>query len=291
MTVEAPAAQVFVSSDELATLMQTDKVVPIDIRDAEEYAAGHIPGAVNIADVFYYLATTDQTGVTEFEQHFCELFSKAGLTGAELAVCYEDGLSLKAPRGYWMLEYLGYPRIAVLQNGYKGWVAGGHPVSTSAPLDAAPSGFPLAPRREMMCTKEQMLASLSSPDIIRLDVRDREEWESESSSPYGVDFAPRKGRIPGATWIDWNLFLTLGESTAGTFNVAMDKGELKELKQIEEQLSSRGITREREVILYCFKGARTSTTYLALKQLGYRNVRNYLGSWNEWSRDPAMPVE
>jgi thiosulfate/3-mercaptopyruvate sulfurtransferase len=280
----------FITPDELATLMATETVIPIDVRDPEAYAAGHLPGAVNLPEVFYYLATTDPEGLKAFHSTFAEAFGAAGLTGAQTAVLYEDGYSLKAPRGYWMLEYLGYPRQLVLQTGYQGWVAAGHDLSAEA-TSPVPGTFPLAPRPELIATQHQVLAALEDPHVVLLDCRDREEWESESSSPYGVDFAPRKGRIPGAVWMDWNLLLTLGEATAGCFNVTADKGVMKELAEIDVALRQRGVTPEKSVILYCFKGARTSSTYLALKQLGYPDVRNYLGSWNEWSRDPALPIQ
>lgn len=48
-----------------------------------------------------------------------------------------------------------------------------------------------------------MLRSLSNPKIVKLDNRDRDEWVGASSSPYGVDFCPRKGRIHNAVWIEW----------------------------------------------------------------------------------------
>ena len=48
---------------------------------------------------------------------------------------------------------------------------------------------------------------------------------------------------------------------------------------------------ETPVYLYCFKGARASNTYLALKEAGVKDVKMYFGSWNEWSRDPKLPVE
>ncbi len=136
-----------------------------------------------------------------------------------------------------------------------------------------------------------MLDSLDDPRVVKLDVRDEEEWRAESSSPYGVDFTPRKGRIPGSTWIDWNLLLTLGEETKGTFNVVADKGEFKDLTEVEKMLESKGITKDKTVTLYCFKGARTSNTYLAMKMLGYEGVKTYFGSWNEWSRDESLPIE
>lgn len=282
-----------VTSEELSGMMEAgEKIVPIDVRDVEQYEAGHVPGAVNIPDVFYYLATTTPEGLREMQEHFTTLFGEAGLTGEETAVLYEEGFSLKSPRGYWILEYLGYPKIAVLQGGMRGWREDGNPTETATTeTTGSRETFPLAIDPSLMCTVDEMLASLDSPGVIKLDVRDREEWVAESSSPYGVDFAPRKGRIPGSTWIDWNLLLTLGEETAGTFRVAEDKGEFKDLTEVEKMLEEKGVTRDKPTILYCFKGARTSNTYLAMKMLGYKNVRTYFGSWNEWSRADNLPIE
>ena len=51
------------------------------------------------------------------------------------------------------------------------------------------------------------------------------------------------------------------------------------------------ISQTTPVYLYCFKGARASTPFLALKNAGVKDVRMYFGSWNEWSRDPALPID
>jgi thiosulfate/3-mercaptopyruvate sulfurtransferase len=52
-----------------------------------------------------------------------------------------------------------------------------------------------------------------------------------------------------------------------------------------------GISETTPVYLYCFKGARASNTFLALKDAGVKDVRMYFGSWNEWSRDPSLPID
>ncbi len=293
MTTERTKSKPLITTTELAEMMETEKVVLIDVRDAEEYEKEHIPGAVNIPDVFYYLVDTSPEGMEEFRNHFARLFGEAGLTGEETAVIYEGGFSLKSPRGYVILEYLGYPKMAVLSNGMKGWKKeAGYPVSVETPPPAgSASDFPLDPNPGVFMTKDEVLETLDDPDIVRLDVRDEEEWYGESSSPYGVDFVPRKGRIPNATWLDWNMLLTLGEQTKGTFNVMEDKGEFKELKEVERTLAEGGVTKDKDIILYCFKGARTSSTYLAMKMLGYENVCTYIGSWNEWAKDDSLPIE
>jgi thiosulfate/3-mercaptopyruvate sulfurtransferase len=49
--------KVLVTTAELSELVTTEPVVLIDTRDPATYAAGHLPGAVNVHDIFTYLAT------------------------------------------------------------------------------------------------------------------------------------------------------------------------------------------------------------------------------------------
>jgi thiosulfate/3-mercaptopyruvate sulfurtransferase len=126
-----------------------------------------------------------------------------------------------------------------------------------------------------------MLSALAQDDVAKLDVRDVDEWVGTSSSPYGPDFAPRKGRIPGAKWLEW--YRMMKPTPAGPMFKSKD--------EILAECATVGITPETPVFLYCFKGARASNTLVALKEAGIKDVRMYFGSWNEWSRNPALPIE
>jgi thiosulfate/3-mercaptopyruvate sulfurtransferase len=61
-------------------------------------------------------------------------------------------------------------------------------------------------------------------------------------------------------------------------------------REILAECATVGITPETPVIVYCFKGARANT-FVALEEAGIKNVGIYFGSWNEWSRDPSLPIE
>jgi thiosulfate/3-mercaptopyruvate sulfurtransferase len=65
----------------------------------------------------------------------------------------------------------------------------------------------------------------------------------------------------------------------------------KSANEILAECATVGITPDTPVVIYCFKGARASNTFVALEEAGVKDVRIYLGSWNEWSRDPALPIE
>ena len=82
---------VLISPAELAA-MNKDEIVLIDTRAPEGFAAGHIPGAVNLHDIFTYLATSDAEGMAELTQKFADAFGAAGLDGTKTAVIYEQAM-------------------------------------------------------------------------------------------------------------------------------------------------------------------------------------------------------
>ncbi|MBI3531435.1 MAG: sulfurtransferase [Burkholderiales bacterium] len=214
---------------------------------------------------------------------FAAHLGAVGLSGKETAVFYEDAMNSgygQSCRGYYLLTWLGYPKVKVLNGGFSAWKAAGLPVST-ATVTPVPATFPTGLKQaDVMLTKEDVAAALGT-DTVLLDVRDVDEWIGDSSSPYGKDFAPRKGRLPGAKWVEWYRFMK--PSSQGPVFKSPD--------EVRAECATQGISPDDTVYLYCFKGARASNTFLALKQAGFKDVRMYFGSWNEWSRDDALPIE
>jgi thiosulfate/3-mercaptopyruvate sulfurtransferase len=274
---------VLLSPEELAARQAEGSIVLIDTRDPEAYAAGHIPGAFNLRDIFTFLATSSPQGLQELKDSFANHFGAIGLSGAEGAVLYEDAMHTgygQSCRGYYLLTWLGYPQVHVLNGGFSAWKAAGLPSTTEIP-QATPKAFPKhLPTADVMLTKEDVQAALGTEKVL-LDVRDIDEWIGESSSPYGKDFAPRKGRLPGARWIEWYRFMKPGPHGP----------VIKSPAEVRAECATADIDADDDIYLYCFKGARASNTYLALKQAGFDKVRIYFGSWNEWSRDPELPVD
>ena len=275
--------KVLVTPAELQTIMGPGVVV-IDTRSPDAYAAGHIPGAVNVHEIFTFLAMSTPDGMAELRSRFAAAFGAAGLSGAETAVCYEGSMNSgfgQSCRGYFLLNWLGYDKAMVLHGGYQAWTAAGLPVSTEA-VTPTPRAFPLSDKgASMMIDKGAMLAAIGDDSIVKLDVRDVDEWIGTSSSPYGPDFCPRKGRIPGARWLEW--YRLMKPTAQGPMFKAPD--------EILAEAHTAGVGPSTPVYLYCFKGARASNTLVALKQAGVKDVRMYFGSWNEWSRDPDLPIE
>jgi thiosulfate/3-mercaptopyruvate sulfurtransferase len=266
-----------------ARMTSREPLVILDTRAPEEYAAGHIRGAVNVREIFTYLATSNAEGLKALAGTFAELFGAAGISGDERVVICEAAMDTgygQSCRGWFLLKYLGHPRVEILHGGLQAWAAEGKPLTTDT---RTPEKRVFSPKIDdsIMVSWEEMLAAVDDPSIIKLDVRDYDEWVGESSSPYGKDFAPRKGRIPNAVWIEWYRMMQKG-STIPWF---------KSKEEVVKICSEVGIGPDSKVYLYCFKGARASNTLVALKEAGIQNVRMYFGSWNEWSRNASLPIE
>ncbi len=274
---------ILLTPQELESMLKTGNAVVIDTRNPEMYSAGHIPGAVNIHDIFTFLATSTAEGINELKNKFADIFGKAGLSGTETAVIYEDAMNTgfgQSCRGYFLLSYLGYEKTAILHGGFQAWQEASMPVSSETPAPKE-TKFPLKDTgHDLMIDAQDVLSAIDNERVVLLDVRDVDEWIGTSSSPYGKDFCPRKGRLPGARWLEWYRLMKPG--TIPLF---------KSPEEILAECDTVGIDKETPVYLYCFKGARAANTLVALKSAGIKDVKLYFGSWNEWSRDPSLPIE
>ncbi|PHJ60590.1 thiosulfate sulfurtransferase [Nostoc linckia z18] len=277
--------QLLISPQQLTSLLAENslKTVLIDTRSPENYGIAHIPQSINIRDFFtYLLENSSPAGLKELQEYFAEIMSRVGISGTEHLIIYEDTLNKgygQSCRAAFLLKYLGCPQVSILHGGYQAWLKAGLPTTDEIPKRES-SIFRLHPNADIMVTTAEMLQAIDNPAIIKLDVRDRDEWIGLSSSPYNPDFCPRKGRIPNAVWLEWHRLMN-SDSEIPTF---------RSPTEIQEICQSIGITSESIVYIYCFKGSRAANTLIALEQAGI-SAKNYFGSWNEWSRDFSLPID
>jgi thiosulfate/3-mercaptopyruvate sulfurtransferase len=167
-------SEVLISATDLARMAKDATVIPIDTRSPDAYAAGHVPGAVNIHEIFTYLATSTPEGMIELTGKFADAFGKAGLSGKETAVVYEQSMDSgfgQSCRGNFLLTALGYKNVKVLHGGFNAWTAEDQPVSTETP-PVSDAAFPVDPASAaIMLNASDMLAALDKPDIAILDVQ------------------------------------------------------------------------------------------------------------------------
>src|SRR5438552_17790356 len=164
---------VLISAGELAELINKEPCVIIDTRNPDAYGAGHLPNAVNVHEIFTYLATSTPEGVHELKTKFADAFGKAGLSGKETAIIYEQSMNSgfgQSCRGYYLLTMLGYPKITVLHSRYDAWAAAGFPVTEDVPKPVKASFSVVPEASDILIDAKKMYAALETPGISLRDV-------------------------------------------------------------------------------------------------------------------------
>ena len=256
----------------LATeLASSDPPLVIDARPAEEFARGQIAGAVHLDLWGVSLIDTSEAPLAAFMWMIGHLLSLRGVTAERPVVIYDITSGLRAARVFWFLEYLGHPRVRVLDGGVGAWTQYGLRLSTER-VAPVPSSWHGTPNPDRIATWRDVLARLGRAETAIVDTRSDDEYRAR------LVRARRGGAIPGAVHLEW------------TENLTPD-GRYKSPEDLAAMYTSLGVTRDREVVTYCQGGYRAAHTYLALRLLGFPNVRNYTGSWKEWGDREDLPIE
>jgi thiosulfate/3-mercaptopyruvate sulfurtransferase len=243
----------------------------VDMRGEAAYAAGHLPGAVRIAEGPLRDREDRLTYLPKPEQ-LAAMMEKAGISNRTHVVIYDDQGGRMAARLWYVLNAFGHERVSLVNGGWNQWVAEKRPTTTAVP-PVAPGSFKPRLTPTFTCPSPELLAR--TPGTVVLDTRSPEEFRGERSS----SGAAKAGRVPGAVNVEWR------ENVTGPMLVFKPAGELRKLYE------SKGVTPDREIIAYCATGGRASHTLFALKLLGYPKVRVYYGSFTDYTARPDAPVE
>ena len=239
----------------------------------EEYAAGHIPGAVYVdldTELAGHGAPTDGRHPLPEESAFQEAARSWGLDDGDSVVVYDDVSGTSAARAWWLLRHAGVRDVRVLDGGLAAWRAAGLPVETG-PVLTAPGTVTV--RFGAQPTLDADDATALARDGVLLDARAGERFRGEVEP---VD--PRPGHIPGAV------------SAPTTENLGAD-GRMLPPDQLAARFTGLGITTEMPVGVYCGSGVTAAHEALALVVAGFPMPSLYAGSYSAWSNDPARPVE
>ncbi|MEX2527960.1 MAG: sulfurtransferase [Gemmatimonadota bacterium] len=252
-------------------------IVEVD-EDNDAWRRSHIPGAVA-----WRWDEDLHDGVRRDyidQARLSALLARSGVKPDTTVVLYGGNNNWFAAYAYWLLKYRGFDRVRLLDGGRKKWELEERPVTTEAPAVAA-SDYQIegAERPGLRVFRDEVLERVGSARFV--DVRSPEEFSGEKLAP---DHLPQEqpyvgGHVPGAANVPWSRAV----NEDGTFRSA---DELRAIYAEQE------ITGDRETITYCRIGERSSHTWFALTQiLGYKQVRNYDGSWTEYGSLVGVPVE
>lgn len=255
-----------------------------DVRTEEEYRKGHIPGAVNIDDVFAQLRepkSEDYLPVPQLEQ----ILGEAGIDPQREMVVYGSKASTGAYFGMITMQWLGGQKVSAYHGGIDDWKAANKTTATEATRLPAVK-LKLQPQQSMIVSTKDVLAKLGNSDVQIVDARTEKEFNGDDIR------ALRGGHIPGATnipyetnWIDPDTPRKLQRKQVNNkdgFNLKSD-GELRALYA--------KLNPEKETIVYCQSGARASNTAAVLQKLGFKNVKVYDASWLGYGNQMDAPAE
>ena len=273
---------VLVSTDWVAEHLNDKNVRLVESNeDTLLYASGHIPGAVQVdwtADLNDQLRR-DYLGKSGFEA----LMSRIGVTPDTTVVFYGDKNNWWATYAYWVFQLFGHEKAKVMDGGRLKWEKEGRELTREVPQYPA-TEYKAKDRDDskIRAFRDQVLKHIEQ-DKPLVDVRSPDEYSGRllHMENYPNEGALRGGHIPGAKNVPW---ARAANPDDGTFKPA---AELRAI-YLEEQ----GLKPDYEVIAYCRIGERSSHTWFVLRNLlGFKNVKNYDGSWTEWGNLVGVPIE
>lgn len=263
-----------------AQLAEHDDVTLVDTREPEPFMEQRIPDAV-LLDVRQLVRThRGLSWMTLPPQALAEMVAGRGINPETLIVVYGEGDSpgavSRATRVFWTLEYLGYPRVALLDGGLRRWLA------ENRPTVSGPPGTPVTPpplpedalQAALNVDKQYVFEAIDSEHHVIVDTREPRQYTGRTP----VRGVPRNGFIPGAINIPHMTMLQIPDMT------------FKPAAALEQLLYPEGVTRDKEIILYCNIGNSCTVVYFAYRLLGHKKAVVYDGSMIEWAADPNMPL-
>lgn len=251
-------SNVVISIDSIDSL---DDATLVDVRSAGEYnELAHLEGAVNIPLETLRDPGTVTAGMLPEPSEFASVMAKAGVEHQETLVAYDDDNGVDAARFLLTAAVLGHEGSLYLLDGDYSSFQRDRYTETTEP-DTGRTDYPVpTPASDWIVDRTTVEDAIDSETVL-VDTRTAAEYES--------------AHIPGAVQLGWETLVD--DETHG----------LRPRDEIERILQEKGITADRDVVLYCNTARRLSHTFLVLKHLGNESVRFYEGSLTDWIRKDA----
>jgi thiosulfate/3-mercaptopyruvate sulfurtransferase len=246
-------------------------------RGADEYARGHLPGAVFV-DVDAELSSPPGPGrpgrhPLPSAAQMSALLSRLGAGKDTTVVAYDDAGGGIAARLWWLLRYFGHGGGRVLDGGIQAWAGSGSPLTRHVPAPRPAPPLALAPDPRMVVDRQAVARLSGSPGALVLDARAAERFEGKVEP---IDARP--GHVPGA------------RSAPFADNLIAPEGPFRDRADLARRYEALGLARAQSVVAYCGSGITACHDLLALALLGRPDGLLYEGSWSDWAGDPSLPA-
>ena len=253
------------------------RLVEVDV-DTNSYEQGHVPGAIawNWTSQLCDTVRRDVIPQADFEK----LMAQSGIGNDTTVILYGDNNNWVAAWALWQLKLYGHDDVRLMNGGRKKWLAEGRELTTEVPSYPAASYKAKPADASLRALLPEVMRAEAARSHGMVDVRSPDEFTGKIVSPPGLpETAQRPGHIPGARNIPWG-------------QACNDDGTFKSFDELKALYAAQGITGEKQIIAYCRIGERSSHSWFALKYLlGFKDVKNYDGSWTEWGNLVGAPVE
>jgi thiosulfate/3-mercaptopyruvate sulfurtransferase len=240
----------------------------IDPRKPEEYASGHVPGAVSARSDYKDLARPLHVMPPDQAE---SAIRALGISATTSVIVLGDGML--SGRAWWFLRYHGHPHTRLADGGFAAYVAAGGPVSTD-PVTVPSGDFTPRIDPSLICRADDLRREIGSATKL-LDVRSDAEWQGSNTMAH-----KRVGHIPGAAHLVWSDLLE-----------AQEPYVFRPAEEIRALLERKGITSNDRVVTVCEVGWRAAHSAFALRLAGFTDVRVYDASMREWDDREDLPLE
>jgi len=242
-----------------------------------DYLQAHVPGAY-YAHIDHDLSApvTAHSGRHPLPDadRFAAFLARFGWRPGTRLVAYDHADNAFAVRLWWLMKYFGHDCVALLDGGFKAWLAAGFATESDHPDARATAPVNLAAHEDMVVTTGDVLSNLGGNGFILADVRAAERFRGEIEP---ID--PVAGHIPGAVSYPLQRNLTAD-------------GRFRPWEEIRDDMSALiGDRPASDMVFMCGSGVTACHAIFAGELAGLGQTRLYAGSWSEWIRDPARPVE
>jgi thiosulfate/3-mercaptopyruvate sulfurtransferase len=196
-----------------------------------------------------------------------------GVGDATQVIAYDEANGAFAARAWWLLRWLGHARVAVLDGGFRAWVAAGGALDSGEPQGGAARRFTPRIDHEAVLSTAELIEALKDQRRLLVDARAAERF---TGAVEPLD--PVAGHVPGAV----NHPFAANLSGDGRF-LPTDELKRRWLARLKGAAPAN-------VVAMCGSGVTACHNLLALERAGLSGARLYAGSWSEWIRDPKRPV-
>ena len=252
----------------------TDANVRIVDMRARGYADGHVPEAVFLDNNWIRNPKAPPTFLPT-PQEFEALMSKLGISNDTRVIAYDERGGIYAARLWWILNYYGHSKVALLDGGWVKWAAEQRATNTAVPAPAA-TAFKVKPGTVKVATADQVKSAISSTSMKLIDARTQGEIDGKD-----LRNIKRGGFIESSIPVYWED--TLDPATK----------VFKPAAEITKVYREKGITAADNITVYCQVGMRASHDIFTLALIGHdlTKLANYYGAWEEWGNRDDTPIK